>query len=56
MLAPHGFPSGHVGAQAGVLTQTIWTFETLALAIVPPPFETLQLCAGAAGWVAIVTA
>jgi hypothetical protein len=54
-LAPQGFPSGHVGAHAGVSTQTIWTFETLAPEILPLPFETLQLCVGPAGCVAIVT-
>jgi hypothetical protein len=55
-LAPQAVPSGQLGAQAGVVTQAIWTFETLAFETVPLPLVTPQLCLGAAGWVAIVTA
>ena len=56
MSAPQAVPSAQVGAQAGVLTQAIWTFETLPPETVPLPLVTLQLCPGPAGWVEIVTA
>jgi hypothetical protein len=56
VFAPQAVPSAQVGAQDGVLTQTIWTFETLPPEILPLPFETLQLWVGAAGWLVIVTA
>jgi hypothetical protein len=54
--APQAVPSAQVGAQAGVLTQTIETFVMLAPESVPLPLVTAQLCPGPAGWVEIVTA